>query len=608
MKTFDLPLRTSIVPSYAAGSATPTFTRASAATVVDHEGVLRYCKSGEARFWGARRVGNCLTDSETFAATGSCTLTTGQAGPTGAMNATKVVFAATGSGNRADCAFGTSPTTVAANDWAISCWMRGDVGGEQVVLANEHGDTASLTLTSGWQRFARLMVGTGRTSHGVRVYASAGTPTIYVADAQSELITGASVQAPGEYVSIGVLSAPYHGAGADGVKYFDTANGNSVASNVVSEGTGAPIADSVLLGYLAEGQYTNRLLYSEDFSNAAWVKTNVTVTADSTAAPDGATTADTLTATAANATVIQDLGVVASAQKNGALWLKRKTGSGNIQLTLDGGAGWTTVAVGADWTRFPIAQTLADEDFGVRIVTSGDEVYAWGGDVVTAGYNGSQPMGTHIPTTSAAVTRNADALTFDNDGKVPQNTFTVACQKSRVWQAERPAPVDAPISVGNYAGNAYAGIGGYGGTFGVIGSWPTVWSVTNGGPLITSGPPPKQAYTFPADMVAIKGYIDGVMFANTASEAKVSNWSSNKIGIQSNPDGSGAGGISWVRDIRVWNQVMPIDANGDVVEASGSPSGGAVLRALRQKYMRERDERERADREFYARLEAGDEQ
>ena len=43
-------------------------------------------------------------------------------------------------------------------------------------------------------------------------------------------------------------------------------------------------------------------------------------------------------------------------------------------------------------------------------------------------------------------------------------------------------------------------------------------------------------------------------------------------------------------------------------EASGSPSGGAVLRALRQKYMRERDERERADREFYARLEAGDEQ
>lgn len=58
----------------------------------------------------------------------------------------------------------------------------------------------------------------------------------------------------------------------------------------------------------------------------------------------------------------------------------------------------------------------------------------------------------------------------------------------------------------------------------------------------------------------------------------------------------------------IWNQVMPIDANGDVVEASGSPSGGAVLRALRQKYMRERDERERADREFYARLEAGDEQ
>ena len=60
MKTFDLPLRTSIVPAYAAGSATPTFTRATTATVVDHEGVLRYCRPGEARFWGARRVENLL--------------------------------------------------------------------------------------------------------------------------------------------------------------------------------------------------------------------------------------------------------------------------------------------------------------------------------------------------------------------------------------------------------------------------------------------------------------------------------------------------------------------------------------------------------------------
>jgi hypothetical protein len=38
----------------------------------------------------------------------------------------------------------------------------------------------------------------------------------------------------------------------------------------------------------------NLLLYSQEFDNAAWTKTSTTVTANSTTAPDGTTTADTL--------------------------------------------------------------------------------------------------------------------------------------------------------------------------------------------------------------------------------------------------------------------------------------------------------------------------
>ena len=40
---------------------------------------------------------------------------------------------------------------------------------------------------------------------------------------------------------------------------------------------------------------TNLLLYSQEFDNAAWVKSGATITANTTAAPDGTTTADTLT-------------------------------------------------------------------------------------------------------------------------------------------------------------------------------------------------------------------------------------------------------------------------------------------------------------------------
>jgi len=45
----------------------------------------------------------------------------------------------------------------------------------------------------------------------------------------------------------------------------------------------------------------NLLVYSQEFDNAAWVKTNVTVTANATVAPDGTTTADVLLETATNA-------------------------------------------------------------------------------------------------------------------------------------------------------------------------------------------------------------------------------------------------------------------------------------------------------------------
>ena len=48
-------------------------------------------------------------------------------------------------------------------------------------------------------------------------------------------------------------------------------------------------------GVLIEGSRTNLLLQSQTFDNAGWAKVNSTVTANSAAAPDGTTTADTLT-------------------------------------------------------------------------------------------------------------------------------------------------------------------------------------------------------------------------------------------------------------------------------------------------------------------------
>ena len=186
-----------------------------------------------------------------------------------------------------------------------------------------------------------------------------------------------------------------------------------------------PIPDATLKGYFAEGQRQNRCLYSQDFTNAAWVSGGggIAVTPNTAVAPDGTTTADTLTASGANGTLIQDLGVVASAAKAGGMWLKRKTGTGNIDLTLDGGSTWTTVAVTSSWLLLEKTQTLADEDFGIRIVTSGDEVYAWQAQVETWTFISSP-----IPTTTAAVTRNGDVLEYATSNLDALSDYSMYCE------------------------------------------------------------------------------------------------------------------------------------------------------------------------------------
>lgn len=58
------------------------------------------------------------------------------------------------------------------------------------------------------------------------------------------------------------------------------------------------------LGVLIEEQRTNLLTYSERFDNAAWTKTDVTITANAEVAPNGTTTADLATEGSAGTSII----------------------------------------------------------------------------------------------------------------------------------------------------------------------------------------------------------------------------------------------------------------------------------------------------------------
>ena len=118
----------------------------------------------------------------------------------------------------------------------------------------------------------------------------------------------------------------------------------------------------------------NQLLYSQLLSNAAWVATTMTLTSGQTD-PSAGTDAFTLTATAGNATLLQSVALTDTLQRTFSIYLKRKTGTGNISITVDG-ATYSVETTTGSWARFDTTLTASGTvTAGVKITTSGDEVY-----------------------------------------------------------------------------------------------------------------------------------------------------------------------------------------------------------------------------------------
>jgi hypothetical protein len=202
-------------------------------------------------------------------------------------------------------------------------------------------------------------------------------------------------------------------------------------------------------GLLIEEQRTNILTYSEDFSNAAWVKTNATVTND-VIGPDGTLSGFTLNeGTAAGYHNIQDINLF-SADGNTRAWtLYVKKGSAdyicissyqldynstgsrkiifdfttNSYSSIDGVTAIDPVHVGNGWYRIGFTDNLNNasyDSFRIEFTNSntigsgvfsyggtGRDVYIWGAQVEAGAFPTS-----YIKTTSAQATRSADSASM----------------------------------------------------------------------------------------------------------------------------------------------------------------------------------------------------
>jgi hypothetical protein len=199
-------------------------------------------------------------------------------------------------------------------------------------------------------------------------------------------------------------------------------------------------------GLLVEPQRTNLLLRSEEFDNASWTATSCTVTANSTAAPDGTTTADTLAATATSGNVAQAvtitagrgaaLSVFAKANASSWLYLRISDGTNTVETWFNLSAGTvgtntagagnnlfsqdTIEAMGNGWYRCALevttttvttlTATIAPAAADSTAPANGNSIFAWGAQLEAESTLTNATS--YIPTTSATVTRSADNLSL----------------------------------------------------------------------------------------------------------------------------------------------------------------------------------------------------
>jgi len=170
-------------------------------------------------------------------------------------------------------------------------------------------------------------------------------------------------------------------------------------------------------GLLIEEARTNRILWCRDATDAAWVKTNVTAAKDQTGVDGVANAASSLTATANDGTCIQTITLV-SGSRTGSVYLKRITGTGNVQVSLNGTTYSTVDLSDTEWRRIVLSGTVTNPTVGIKLAVSGDAVAMDYGQVEDGAY-----VTTPILTTTATATRSADVATVDNN---VQNIFNPA--------------------------------------------------------------------------------------------------------------------------------------------------------------------------------------
>lgn len=374
----------SLIPTR--GDPVITNTRATTATVKDQDGIIRTALAGEMRMGGFRRVANLYVASEDFTngAWSIASLATKDSATGISFGALAVSGVSQTSAPVGGCASRTytvsAIVSVASGTQKFRLWV------SQQAVSDYYSADITATTTPTRYSFTHTntaAAGNGIIGLGIANESAGGVKSLIVTHNQSEDVTGQTIQTPGEYTSVGVLSAPWYGAGVDGVAYFNYLNPFTVASNVVTDsGVRTPISSTILQGLLIEPAATQILATADirDMTTANWTLGATLTRARTSVGADGvANTATRLTSTGAAATaIITTLITAAATSRTYSALVRRVTGTGVIQISQDNFATNTdvTALVPADGAYHLVAMTQSQLNavMGFKLLTNTDAI------------------------------------------------------------------------------------------------------------------------------------------------------------------------------------------------------------------------------------------
>ena len=439
--------------AYIAPSASAAYGASFTATVAD------------LRIWGAQlELGSTATtynntsvrnllgfseafDNATWTKTNSSIVTGAQANPiNGLFNAQKLMEDTASSGHQVN-----QTVTTTANPFTFSAYLK-PAGRNWVALALTDsgstlrvsyfdlangatgtvatGITASIVpVGSGWYRCAVTVASAVAGNNTIRIYLSnANNTTTYTGDGNS------GVYIYGAQLSNSASLDPYvptPGAAPSSTAYY----GPRFDYDPVT---------LAARGLLVEEARTNLLLYSEQFGIGAgsWPTASVSITSNTTTAPDGTLTADTMTVTSTGQFryVNQVLTLTNGVTYTLTVYLKYKTaryvwllGETNVDAfaifdlltgtvgSVSAGVTRSITAVGNGWYRcsatFTVSSATAPNQVGFGLsdtdtvitppATAGIDTFLWGAQLEVGTFATS-----YIPTIASTVTRSADVATI----------------------------------------------------------------------------------------------------------------------------------------------------------------------------------------------------